>query len=81
MPYIEAGLHTHNIYSPWPEEMNRQITNRIATFNLAPTTLNRASLLKEGLKDETIKITGNTVIDVLNIVVDMIKQVLLCQDN
>ena len=72
--HIEAGLRTHNIYSPWPEEMNRQITRRIATYNLAPTPLSKENLLKEGVKEETITVTGNTVIDALYLVVDKIKQ-------
>lgn len=72
--HIEAGLRTHNIYSPWPEEMNRQITSRIATYNLAPTPLSKENLLREGVKEETITVTGNTVIDALYLVVDKIKQ-------
>jgi UDP-N-acetylglucosamine 2-epimerase (non-hydrolysing) len=72
--HIEAGLRTHNIYSPWPEEMNRQITGRIATYNFAPTPLSKENLLKEGVKEETITVTGNTVIDALYLVVDKIKQ-------
>ena len=71
--HVEAGLRTHNIYSPWPEEMNRQITGRIATFHFAPTTLSRCNLLKEGVGDEMIIVTGNTVIDALHMVVDKIK--------
>lgn len=71
--HIEAGLRTHNIYSPWPEEMNRQITSRIATYNLAPTPLSKENLLKEGVKEESITITGNTVIDALYLVVNKIK--------
>jgi UDP-N-acetylglucosamine 2-epimerase (non-hydrolysing) len=71
--HIEAGLRTHNIYSPWPEEMNRQITSRIATYNLAPTPLSRENLLKEGVKEETITVTGNTVIDALYLVVEKIR--------
>ncbi|MBZ4677298.1 MAG: epsC3, partial [Anaerophaga sp.] len=71
--HIEAGLRTHNIYSPWPEEMNRQITSRIATYNLAPTPLSKENLLKEGVKEETITVTGNTVIDALYLVVEKIK--------
>jgi UDP-N-acetylglucosamine 2-epimerase (non-hydrolysing) len=67
--HIEAGLRTHNIYSPWPEEMNRQITGRIATYNFAPTPLSKENLLKEGVKEETITVTGNTVIDALYLVV------------
>ncbi|SFL58980.1 UDP-N-acetylglucosamine 2-epimerase (non-hydrolysing) [Porphyromonadaceae bacterium KH3CP3RA] len=72
--HIEAGLRTHNIYSPWPEEMNRQITGRIATYNLAPTPLSKENLLAEGVKEESITVTGNTVIDALYLVVDKIKQ-------
>ncbi len=71
--HVEAGLRTHNIYSPWPEEMNRQITGRIATYNFAPTPLSRANLLKENVADEKITVTGNTVIDALYWVVDKIK--------
>jgi len=72
--HIEAGLRTHNIYSPWPEEMNRQITSRIAAYNLAPTPLSKENLLREGVKEETITVTGNTVIDALYMVVNKIKQ-------
>lgn len=72
--HIEAGLRTHNIYSPWPEEMNRQITSRIATYNLAPTPLSKENLLKEGVNEESITVTGNTVIDALYLVVEKIKQ-------
>ncbi len=71
--HVEAGLRTHNIYSPWPEEMNRQITGRIATFNLSPTPLSRQNLLDEGVGEEKIIVTGNTVIDALHMVVDRIK--------
>ena len=71
--HVEAGLRTHNIYSPWPEEMNRQITGRIATYNFAPTPLSRANLLAEGMADDKITVTGNTVIDALYWVVDKIK--------
>ncbi len=71
--HVEAGLRTHNIYSPWPEEMNRQITGRIATYNFAPTPLSRENLLKENVADERIIVTGNTVIDALYWVVDKIK--------
>ena len=60
--HVEAGLRTHNIYSPWPEEMNRQITGRIATYNFAPTALSRKNLLSEGVQEEKITVTGNTVI-------------------
>lgn len=71
--HVEAGLRTHNIYSPWPEEMNRQITGRIATYHFAPTPLSKQNLLAEGVKSEQITVTGNTVIDALYMVVDKIK--------
>ncbi len=71
--HVEAGLRTHNIYSPWPEEMNRQITGRISTFNFAPTSLSRENLINEGVPDTNIFVTGNTVIDALHIVVNKIK--------
>lgn len=71
--HVEAGLRTHNIYSPWPEEMNRQITGRIATFNFAPTPLSKDNLLKENVCESSITVTGNTVIDALYWVVDKIK--------
>lgn len=71
--HVEAGLRTQNIYSPWPEEMNRQITSRIATYNFSPTQLSRQNLLKENVPDEHIFVTGNTVIDALKAVVDKIK--------
>ena len=71
--HIEAGLRTHNIYSPWPEEINRQITGRIATFHFAPTLLSRENLMKEGIREEAVTVTGNTVIDALYMVVEKIK--------
>lgn len=71
--HVEAGLRTHNIYSPWPEEMNRQITGRIATLDFAPTPLSRQNLLNEGVPEDHIYVTGNTVIDALHIVVNKIK--------
>ena len=71
--HVEAGLRTHNIYSPWPEEMNRLITGRIATYNFSPTQLSRQNLLKENVSDSSIIVTGNTVIDALYWVVDKIK--------
>ena len=71
--HVEAGLRTHNIYSPWPEEMNRQITGRIAEYDFAPTPLSRANLLAEGVEEKKITVTGNTVIDALYWVVDKIK--------
>ena len=72
--HVEAGLRTHNIYSPWPEEMNRQITTRIASYHFAPTSLSRENLLAEGVADESITVTGNTVIDALRWVVDKIEE-------
>ncbi|MBR3855889.1 MAG: UDP-N-acetylglucosamine 2-epimerase (non-hydrolyzing) [Bacteroidaceae bacterium] len=72
--HVEAGLRTHNIYSPWPEEMNRQITGRIATYNFAPTPLSKANLLREAVAEESISVTGNTVIDALYWVVNKIKE-------
>lgn len=72
--HVEAGLRTHNIYSPWPEEMNRQITGRMATFNFSPTPLSRQNLLDENVDEESIIVTGNTVIDALYWVVDKIKK-------
>ncbi len=71
--HVEAGLRTHNIYSPWPEEMNRQITGRIAAYNFSPTLLSKSNLLAEGIAEDTITVTGNTVIDALYMVVDKIK--------
>ena len=71
--HVEAGLRTHNIYSPWPEEMNRLITGRIATYHFAPTVLSRENLLKENVSDDAIIVTGNSVIDALYWVVDKIK--------
>ena len=72
--HVEAGLRTHNIYSPWPEEMNRQITGRIATYNFAPTPLSKANLLREAVAEDSITVTGNTVIDALYWVVNKIKE-------
>ncbi len=72
--HVEAGLRTHNIYSPWPEEMNRQITGRIATYNFSPTPLSRQNLLAESVDEKRITVTGNTVIDALYWVVDRIKK-------
>ena len=70
--HVEAGLRTHDIYSPWPEEMNRQLTGRIASFHFAPTELSRRNLLTEGIVPEKIFVTGNTVIDTLQQVVQKI---------
>lgn len=72
--HVEAGLRTHNIYSPWPEEMNRLITGRIATYHFSPTPLSKENLLKENVAESAITVTGNTVIDALYMVVDKIKQ-------
>ncbi len=71
--HVEAGLRTHNIYSPWPEEMNRLITGRIATYHFAPTPFSKNNLLKENVAESAISVTGNTVIDALYMVVDKIK--------
>lgn len=70
--HVEAGLRTHNIYSPWPEEMNRQITGRIATYNFSPTPLSQKNLQEEKAQGQ-IFVTGNTVIDALHMVVDKLK--------
>jgi UDP-N-acetylglucosamine 2-epimerase (non-hydrolysing) len=70
--HVEAGLRTNNIYSPWPEEMNRQITGRIATYNFSPTPLSRDNLLNENSRGE-ILVTGNTVIDALHMVVERLR--------
>ena len=67
--HVEAGLRTHDIYSPWPEEMNRQMTSRIATYHFAPTSLSKENLLKEGIPENHIYVTGNTVIDALHLMV------------
>lgn len=72
--HVEAGLRTHNIYSPWPEEMNRQLTGRIATYHFAPTPLSKQNLLAESVNEKRIVVTGNTVIDALYMVVDKIKK-------
>ena len=71
--HVEAGLRTGNIYSPWPEEMNRQMTGRIATYHFAPTSLAKSNLMKENVAEDKILVTGNTVIDALYMVVDKIK--------
>ncbi|MEL7588548.1 MAG: UDP-N-acetylglucosamine 2-epimerase (non-hydrolyzing) [Prolixibacteraceae bacterium] len=72
--HVEAGLRTGNIYSPWPEEMNRQLTGRLATWHFAPTRLSRENLLREGIAEEKILVTGNTVIDALHLVTGKIAQ-------
>jgi len=71
--HVEAGLRTHDIYSPWPEEMNRQLTGRITTYHFSPTPLSRQNLIQEHVSDNQILVTGNTVIDALYWVVDKIK--------
>lgn len=71
--HVEAGLRTHDIYSPWPEEMNRQLTGRIATLHFSPTETSRGNLLREAVVDKNISVTGNTVIDALHLVVNKIK--------
>ncbi len=71
--HVEAGLRTHDIYSPWPEEMNRQLTGRISTYHFSPTPLSRQNLIQENVPDNQILVTGNTVIDALYWVVDKIK--------
>ena len=68
--HVEAGLRTHNLYSPWPEELNRQVTGRIAEYDFAPTPLSRQNLLNEGVPEKRITVTGNTVIDALHWVVE-----------
>src|SRR5690554_2980762 len=70
--HVEAGLRTHDLYSPWPEEANRQLTGRLATWHFAPTERNRQDLLSEHVKDDTIVVTGNTVIDALHWVINKI---------
>lgn len=72
--HVEAGLRTHNIYSPWPEEMNRMVTGRIATYHFSPTALSRNNLLQEAVEDKRIVVTGNTVIDALYRIVEKIEQ-------
>jgi len=72
--HVEAGLRTHNIYSPWPEEMNRQITSRLATIHFAPTISSCENLLAEGIDKGKIRIVGNTVIDALFLALNMLKQ-------
>ena len=78
--HVEAGLRTHNIYSPWPEEMNRQITGRIATYNFSPTPLSEKNLIEEKAQGQ-IFVTGNTVIDALHMVVDKLKSEIVLADE
>lgn len=79
--HVEAGLRTGNIYSPWPEEMNRSITGRIAAYNFAPTLCSKNNLLKENVSEESIVVTGNTVIDALHWVVEKIASDSQLQDS
>lgn len=78
--HIEAGLRTHNINSPWPEEMNRQITGRIATYNFSPTKLSENNLLEEQVQGKTF-VTGNTVIDALYMIIDRLKNDEILSEN
>lgn len=70
--HVEAGLRTNNIYAPWPEEMNRQITSRISSFHFAPTENAKLNLLKEGVNEHKIIVTGNTIIDALHYAVEIV---------
>lgn len=79
--HVEAGLRTYNIYSPWPEEMNRQLTGRIATYHFAPTLLSQKNLRKENVLEDKIIVTGNTVIDALYWVVNKIKSDRKLEEN
>jgi UDP-N-acetylglucosamine 2-epimerase (non-hydrolysing) len=72
--HVEAGLRTNNIYSPWPEELNRQVTSRIAEYNFAPTKISKQNLIKDNVQEEKILVTGNTVIDALQLVLEQINQ-------
>lgn len=78
--HVEAGLRTKNIYSPWPEEMNRQITGRIATYNFTPTSLSENNLIEEKVHGKVF-VTGNTVIDALHMVVDKLKMMKILQNS
>ena len=79
--HVEAGLRTHDIYSPWPEEINRQLTDRIATYDFAPTPLSKQNLLREYIAEERIVVTGNTVIDALLWVIGKLKKSSSTQAN
>ena len=79
--HVEAGLRTYNIYSPFPEEMNRQITSKIAKYHFSPTPLSKANLIKEGVNENDTYITGNTVIDALFMVLDKIKSNSMVEQN
>lgn len=71
--HVEAGLRTGNIYSPWPEEMNRLMTGRIATYHFSPTPLSKQNLLRENVNENNILVTGNTVVDALHMVVERLQ--------
>ena len=79
--HVEAGLRTYDIYSPWPEEINRQLTGRIATYNFAPTETANRNLMNEGVSAEKIEVTGNTVIDALHIVISRFEADLAIRDE
>lgn len=79
--HVEAGLRTYNLYSPWPEEMNRQITDRLCDYCFAPTTTSKDNLLQEKIEESKIIVTGNTVIDALLMAIDIIKSNLNLQDT
>ena len=79
--HVEAGLRTYNVYSPYPEEMNRQITSRISSYNFSPTAQSRENLLRENVSPNTITVTGNTVIDALLMVVKKINDDQQLQQN
>lgn len=79
--HVEAGLRSGNIYSPWPEEMNRRLTGAITRYHFAPTNLNRENLLREGIQSERILVTGNTVIDALQIIVGKVRENGAMQDE
>lgn len=79
--HVEAGLRTNNIYSPWPEEMNRQLTSRLATYHFAPTQLSQQNLIHEGIDSDNILITGNTVIDALYWVIHKINSDKTLENN
>ncbi len=79
--HVEAGLRTGNIYSPWPEEMNRLMTGRIATYHFAPTPLAKSNLMKENVSEDKILVTGNTVIDALYMVIEKIKNDVALQEQ
>jgi UDP-N-acetylglucosamine 2-epimerase (non-hydrolysing) len=79
--HVEAGLRTNNMYSPWPEEMNRQFTDRVSTFLFAPTSISKANLMKENINEQRVIVTGNTVIDALYLVLDNINRDQALQNN